>query len=184
MYLSILRRASRTLRHGGTGQVICLCLLFVGLISPSTGRATTATEMSLEEVASASDLVVRGSIVEIEVMPSGPDGREGIYTRATVEVHDALRGAPSSTLSVYIPGGRYGRFLRVVVGEPTFEVGQHLLLFLSRVGSVLTPTAMARGVWVVAIDGETVRRLDSGAAATQASLTQVREALARSGGDR
>ncbi len=113
-------------------------------------RATTFTDTTVEELARASAIVVRGRVVDTSSYPVGPGGLPGIHTRVELAAHDYLVGTPVSSLWFWVQGGDHAGFRRVVAGQATFEVGEDVLVFLTEVSEgVLFPTGMARGKWSV-----------------------------------
>lgn len=119
------------------------------LVPASSTRATTFEDISLEQLAAASDLVVIGRVEHVDVHPTGPGGQPGIHTRAVVQVAETLRGEHQTIIEVWVHGGRLGDRVRIVSGQATFQPGEDVVLFLFRAGGGLWPTGMGRGKWTV-----------------------------------
>lgn len=130
--------------------VISLIAIFAVSVPASPGSATTLTDLSLEDLVSASDSVVVGTVLEVEALGHGPAGQPGIHTRARIAVDETLLGPPESDqLDVWVQGGRLGDQMRVIPGQARFRVGETVVLFLFQAGGGLWPTGMARGKWRV-----------------------------------
>jgi hypothetical protein len=77
----------------------------------------------------------------------------------TLATETTLQGPSAPTVRFRIPGGQLGRYRRIFVGAPQFDVDQRVVVFLGQRGSdmahVLGLTqgvfrvAPASGVWVV-----------------------------------
>lgn len=143
----------RAVLLGGSGSglwLLGLALLLSLTLWSATGRATTFVDVTVEQLAAASDLVVLGRVEHVDVSPTGPSGQAGIHTRATVQIRDSYRGANVSTLlHVWVQGGQLGDHARVVPGQARFQVGETYVLFLFEQRGALFPTGMARGAWHV-----------------------------------
>lgn len=129
-------------------------LLGVAAIPQSTAHATTFAEVTLEDLARASDLVIIGRVERVDVHPHGPGGQPGIHTRAVIQVAETLRGEHRTFLEVWVHGGRVGNRMRVVPGQATFRPGEHLTLFVFESGGGFWPTGMGRGKWTMASSTE------------------------------
>jgi hypothetical protein len=111
--------------------------------------ATTFDDVTVEDLARASDLVVLGRVRELRVQAHGPNGQPGIHTRALVEVEETWRGQPRAIVEVWVHGGQLGNRLRVLPGQATFQRGERVVLFLFEAGGGFWPTGMGRGKWTV-----------------------------------
>lgn len=127
--------------------VLATVALTCGASCPTTARATTFVDVTIEDLARASDLVVVGRVEHVEVLPQGPAGQPGIHTRAVVQVAETLRGEHQTIIEVWVQGGRLGDRMRVIPGQAQFRVGEDVVLFLFRAGDGLWPTSFARGKW-------------------------------------
>ncbi|MCZ7685888.1 MAG: hypothetical protein M5U28_46885 [Sandaracinaceae bacterium] len=122
----------------------------IAVLAPASAtRATTFEDITLEQLAAASDLVVIGRVEHVDVHPTGPGGQPGIHTRAVVQVAETLRGEHRTIIEVWVHGGRLGDRVRVVPGQATFRAGEEVALFLFEAAGGLWPTGMSRGKWVL-----------------------------------
>lgn len=126
--------------------------------------ATTFADVTVEDLARASALVVIGRVEHVDVHPEGPAGQPGIHTRAVIQVEETLRGEHRTILEVWVHGGRLGDRMRVVPGQASFRQGEHVALFLFAAGGGLWPTGMGRGKWLMASPAES--QIPTGVTAT------------------
>lgn len=86
----------------------------------------------------ASEYIVIGTIVDTTYCCTGQaDGRPDIMTAYSVAVRELLRGpgASDSTIRFRVPGGRCGRFVRILSPGQSYDIGSTYLLFLARCGA-------------------------------------------------
>jgi hypothetical protein len=107
-------------------------LLPVFLLLGLTASATTVLQADLSELARTADTVVHGTVRRMESRWSG-DGRR-IVTDVEIQVIEALKGQPGTTVLVTQPGGHVGDIGQVVHGLATFKQGEEVVLFLERRG--------------------------------------------------
>lgn len=124
--------------------------LFLGVPS-GEGHATTLARLSTEQLVDASDMIVRGQVVELW---TERDEHGRIWTRAQLEVSGVLKGDPAlSAVVVDVPGGAYGGTIDTVEGAPRFSVGEEAVLFLELLDSGrLTPVGLVQGKFTVRMD--------------------------------
>ena len=115
--------------------------------------ATTLMRMSLEQLASSADTIVRGRC--ISVSSRWEDG--AIWTIGEVDVADALKGMPQAHIRVRSPGGRVGHIVSHVDSVPKLAPGDERVLFLerNRFGDY-SVTAWAAGTFRINRDAEGV----------------------------
>jgi len=130
--------------------VLTLCLASAAVVP---AYATTLEDISIEELAAASDLVVVGRIEHVACEPRGPAGQPGIHSRAVIRVSETWRGQSQTRLEVWVQGGRIGTHRRVVPNQAVFRQGEVVVLFAFEAGGGLWPTGMSRGLWAGSIEG-------------------------------
>ena len=106
--------------------------LFLGLLG-GQARATTLSELSVEQMTDASDLVVRGTVTQVF---TELDDRGNVWTRAQVEVSEVLKG-DHTTRAVLVDqmGGVHGNSYSVIRWAPRFSQGEEALFFLEELRS-------------------------------------------------
>jgi hypothetical protein len=100
---------------------------FLSLASPVSEAASFSTELSVERLAERSDRVIRGEVLDTRSEMAD----EGIFTVATIQVHETLMGPLGLITEVRVPGGSWNGIKLSVSGVPEFIVGEEMLLFLS-----------------------------------------------------
>lgn len=101
-----------------------LCALFI----EAPLSATVVLPADFIEVVRGSGTIVHGRVVDVRSVLVGP--ARTIESIVTVEVVQSLKGAPGASVSFRVPGGRVGRYRRVMVGAPQFEPGNEVVVFL------------------------------------------------------
>lgn len=103
--------------------VLLLCL---------SASATTMLSLGLPELTRSADAVVQGTVRRVESRWSG-DGRR-IVTDVEIQVSEALKGQPGSSVLVTQSGGRVGDLGQKVSGEASFALNEEVVVFLERKG--------------------------------------------------
>jgi hypothetical protein len=125
--------------------------------STATAHALTLLPADFNEMVAGSQTIVHGRVLDVQ--SELLSGRSSIQSVVTLQVIDTLKGAAAREVSFRVPGGRIGRYRRVVVGAPEFSQGQEVVVFLSgRAPALPMPFGLSQGVFRVA-DG--VVRADS-----------------------
>jgi len=135
--------------------VIAVSLLLVTLAAlPLQGHI--AVPADFREVVADASLIVRGRVTDVRsiAVPGG-----GIDSVATVAIDTVLKGQASGFVYVRVPGGQIGRTRVVMIGAPTFRVGQRSVLFLRRIGTetAFRPVGLTMGVYGVQSEPATRR---------------------------
>lgn len=130
-----------------------LPVLLLGLAAALPARGATALPATVEELARASDAVVRG-VVEGQESRYTSD-RRLIYTFVTIRPAAVWRGSAPARLTVRVPGGAVGRIGMRVPGAAAFATGEEVVVFLRPGGAVRQVTGMAQGKF--SVDGERAR---------------------------
>lgn len=99
------------------------------LAMSSQAAATVFLPATFADVVNGSELVVRGTVIEVRSEQTA--SRRSIYTIVTVDVAETLKGSAVRAVSFRIPSGQVGRYRRIVVGSPEFVVGDEAVLFLN-----------------------------------------------------
>jgi hypothetical protein len=101
------------------------------LVSPSvvisSASATTLAALSTEQMVDASDIIVRGTVVDVWTAVE----RGHVNTHARIQVSRVLKGHASSEVEVLTPGGAYDTTLTEVDGAPRYGVGEDVLVLLA-----------------------------------------------------
>jgi hypothetical protein len=86
--------------------------------------------LTTEDLVAHATLVVTGTVEAARALP--PDARGMIFTEVKVRVNDAVVGATAEdVITVRAWGGEYGDLGVVVEDQPTFTLGEDVVLFLA-----------------------------------------------------
>ena len=112
-----------------------------GLASPA--RATVLYGIGLDGLCDRSTVIARGEVISLA--PAWQGGR--IVTAVTLRVERSLAGgaARGSLVTFYRLGGEVGGIGQRVIGEPSFQRGEEVLVFLQRRFGRLFVTGMVQG---------------------------------------
>jgi hypothetical protein len=94
---------------------------------PATG--TTLLPADFAELVRGARAIAHGVVINTE--STWVPGRRRIETLVTVAVRDYYKGDLGARIAVHVPGGRVGRYRSVLVGAPTLDRGEEVVLFLS-----------------------------------------------------
>lgn len=103
--------------------------IFAAVVLAAAGvQATTFVPMSLENLARSSVGSVVGTVTEITGVRSA---RGRLYTLIEIEVEEVLHGSvPGDRIVVREYGGKVGGDAEVIFGNPSYEAGERVLVFL------------------------------------------------------
>jgi hypothetical protein len=127
-------------------QLIRLTLLLVLAAAPVS--ATTVIPAQFADMVAGSELIVRGTVVDVRSQLTG--GRRTIESLITLQVIEGLKGAPARQIVFRVPGGQVGRYRRIMPGAPEFVAGEEVIVFLSGQAPALPmPFGLNQGVYRV-----------------------------------
>ena len=128
-----------------------LCVGFVLVFVAASLSATTVVPADFAQMARESELIVRGTVVNVQGQMSG---RRAIESLITVYVTNTLKGTSATSTVFRVPGGRVGAYRRVMVGAPVFATGDDVIVFLKgRAPAIAMPYGLSQGVYRVARQG-------------------------------
>jgi hypothetical protein len=110
--------------------------------------AMVVVPADFREMVAASQTIVHGRVVDVQSYETA--GRRTIESLVTVQVVEAIKGAPGSTAYFKLPGGQVGRYRRVMVGAPQCARGDEVVLFLKGSAPVVPmPFGLTQGIYRV-----------------------------------
>jgi len=117
-------------------------------------EATRVRPINLEEMTQRADRIFSGRCVDVRVIEDPEVGSR--VTEATFEVDQAVKGALGDTVTIKLHGGpaTTGGSGSDVVGQPRFEPGEEVILFLygeSELG-LSAPVGLGQGKFTVFVD--------------------------------
>jgi hypothetical protein len=117
-------------------------------------HATTLARLSLNQLAAAADGVARlrcSSTVS-------QWGNGSIWTLATMDVVESMKGNLPAQLIVRVPGGRVGHLTTTVDGTPKFSPGDDAIVFLEKSSAAgYSVTGWVEGTFRISRDPQTSR---------------------------
>jgi hypothetical protein len=119
--------------------------LAITLLALPAARASLVEALDLQTLVAESDQVVLARVLSQE---SHYDERGQIVTDVAMQVEESVKGdvAAGAAVMVRRQGGTVGDIGMRVSGEPTFVVGETVVLFAARsTGGVLRPVGMSQG---------------------------------------
>src|SRR5262245_53389087 len=110
--------------------------------------AMVVVPADFKEMVAASQTIVHGRVVDVQSYETA--GRRTIESLVTVQVGEAIKGAPGSTAYFKLPGGQVGRYRRIMVGAPKCARGDEVVLFLKGSAPVVPmPFGLTQGIYRV-----------------------------------
>ncbi len=138
--------------------------LLVVALTPVVAGATTVVHLPLPKLTRLADVIVDARVKQTTCHRQG----KMLFTHVTVKVSTWYKGTRSvqtqATLKLRVPGGKLGQDRLVVVGMPTFRVGERVLLFLRRQPRFYWPLGLQQGKFTISRDrrGRLAARRDFG----------------------
>jgi hypothetical protein len=125
-----------------------LLLVLAALLAAGPAQSAQAVSVTVEELARASDAVVRGRVIASRAQKTD-DGLR-VYTTYAVRTHAVLRGQAPGAVKVQVPGGVVGRMGQRVDAAPQLAAGEDVIVFLKRAGpDAFRVTGLAQGKFSV-----------------------------------
>jgi hypothetical protein len=126
--------------------------VFIALATVGAGASLSATTLvpaDFTQMARESELIVRGTVVRVDAQQMA--ARQTIESLVTLRVTETLKGAVAEQTVFRVPGGKVGRYRRVMVGAPVFNAGDEVILFLKgHAPAIAMPYGLSQGVYRVA----------------------------------
>ncbi|MCH6561441.1 MAG: matrixin family metalloprotease [Myxococcales bacterium] len=135
-----------------------LCIAILGILVTGSGRASTFIEIPMPELIRAADAIVLGRVESIEGALT-TDNRVHTYVRLQLE--EVLKGDLAfASLTLRQAGGRVGDLEVSIHGSPRFQLGERVLVYLTRSADGSWHTShLAMGKFGIVWDPATRREL-------------------------
>ena len=151
------------MRHRSTRRVLAAAAAVLLAAAATQAVASVFLKVDIPTLKRMSEAVVHARVSDVR-SEWGPDGRF-IFTYATLDVKGRLHGQAADQVIVRVPGGQMGDYHVEMIGAPTFQVGDEVVVFLSRWGDGAPMVAgYAEGVSRVVTDAVGNRILKGGLA--------------------
>jgi hypothetical protein len=136
------------------GVAVVLC----ALASAASLHATVIVPADLNELATAARAIVYARITDVQPLVS--DDRLRVESLVTAEAIGYVKGNMGRSITFRVPGGTVGAYKTMMVGAPTFEAGEEVILFFG--GGLAAPpylVGFSQGVYRVRVDERTGIRM-------------------------
>jgi hypothetical protein len=154
---------------------IRLLAALIVLASVTPLRATVLVPADLNELAIAANAIVYARITDVRALVS--DDRLRVESVVTAEAIGYVKGNLGRTITFHVPGGTVGAYKTVMVGSPSFEPGEEVILFVGT-NDTAQPhlVGFSQGIYRVRVDERTGLRMvvPSPAFASEADTTLKR----------
>ncbi len=131
---------------------VVLSMVLILLACSAASHATTVKRLSEEDLINEADRIVK--VVLKEPGKSAWDsGHQRIYTTYSFEVREDLAGTGEKYLDLLQPGGEVDGIGQRAEGVPTFNLGDHVVLFLRKTDVGYQVIGLTQGVFESRNDG-------------------------------
>jgi hypothetical protein len=143
-------------------RIVQITVVAVALaLRAGSSRADVVLDMSVEEMTRTASVVVHGTVTRVDA--AWDDSHTRIYTEVDIDVTTYLAGQGPARVQVRQVGGRVGDSELRVAGQPSFAVGEEVVVFLEPDGSGTANRwvvlCMAAGKFSVTFDHVTGERV-------------------------
>lgn len=137
---------------------IRVAAFLLALASAATIRATTLVPADLNELAVGARAIAYARIIDVRTLESAD--RRRVESLVTAEAIGYVKGNLGRSVQFRVPGGTVGAYRTVMVGAPSFQPGEEVILFFGAQPSSL-PYLMgfSQGVYRVRLDERTGVRM-------------------------
>ncbi|MBM4353760.1 MAG: hypothetical protein FJ109_08185 [Deltaproteobacteria bacterium] len=139
-------------------RLVTTALLLALMTMAQAAPAAVMVRMTLDDLVSQADLVVRGTVQSARSFRDSKTGK--VMTTHQVRVDEMLKGKPVETVAVVTLGGELEDIGQIVPGEARLDDGEEVVLCLRSGDLGYSVVAMSQGKFQVMKDGEvaTLRR--------------------------
>lgn len=137
---------------------IRLAVASLVLVSVMPLRATVVVPADLNELAVSASAIVYARITDVRALVS--DDRLRVESLVTAEAIGYVKGNLGRTISFQVPGGTVGAYKTTMIGAPSFQAGEEVILFVGTGASVRPHlVGFSQGVYRVRVDERTGVRM-------------------------
>jgi hypothetical protein len=135
-----------------TGRARVMAISVAALVAiAGTATGTEFDAFDRRTQVHGSDAIVTGRVLSVDA--DWNENHSAIFTVAEIAVDDAWKGRCADRIAVQTFGGRVGHVALEVEGAARFEAGEHVVLFLRRVGNAYSPYGMRFGKYAIVGSG-------------------------------
>jgi hypothetical protein len=107
------------------------CFLSILLVLCLTGNAFSLVEkLSVEQMTQRADVIIKGTVVNMESRWEDVNGGKGIFTYVNIAVSEYIKGTGANVIGVKVPGGTVGDITERVSDTPQFNPNEEVIVFL------------------------------------------------------
>jgi hypothetical protein len=138
-------------------KIRCFVLVAIALSWVATMAFGTVVEpLELDDMIRQSDFIADVTVLKSESFRADPIVPAKIKTRVYFKVNQTLKGSVTGTFHLDFPGGTVGQITRTVMGMPTFQTAQRLIVFGRTDPNAFSPLiGMAQGALQIIHDDAT-----------------------------
>jgi len=130
-----------------------LALAALLMLAAPALSANVVVPAEFRDIVNESARIVRGRVTDVRAIDVPGRGIESVLT---VAISSTVKGTVEPFVYVRVPGGEIGRNRFVMVGAPTFTVGEHAVFFLKpEATGGWRPVGLSMGVYRVHPDAAT-----------------------------
>lgn len=116
------------------------------VLSSWSAAATTVLPLDVRHLVQQSTFIFQGTVLAVETKNLGARERPRIVTDITFNVTRTLKGkTPGPEFTLRLFGGSWGGYTLDIQGQPRFEPGEEVVLFLEWTGINWAVTGMNQG---------------------------------------
>lgn len=124
---------SKEMRRSDTLNILFLLAFIAMFFQPAKARANTVIDLSIAEMSQQASIIVQGTVANVSTHWN--DDQTRIFTEIDIDVTSYIAGQGPQTVHIRQVGGRVDDTELVVAGQPTFNTGENVLVFLEPDGS-------------------------------------------------
>jgi hypothetical protein len=119
-------------------------MMSVALAAPA--QATALVPVDVAGLSREALAIARGRVTAVDARWT--EGRRRVETLVTLDVEVWLKGSLGTSVEFKVPGGQIGPYRSVVIGAPSFVVGQRVVVFLgARAPGIPYVLGLSQGVF-------------------------------------
>ncbi|HEY0369797.1 MAG TPA: hypothetical protein VGC85_09390 [Chthoniobacterales bacterium] len=132
--------------------IVALC----ATLALTTVRATTVIPPSFDQLVANAEVIIQGTVSDVQSQWTGEGAQRHIVTYVTVNVDDAIKGNVGASYTLRMLGGTVGDETMEVSDAPKFKVGDRDILFVENNGTQFIPlVGIMNGRFRLAQDSQT-----------------------------
>jgi hypothetical protein len=109
------------------------------LVAACAALATTVIPPSFDELVGRAEMIFQGTVTDVRSEWTGEGAQRHIMSYVTVNVEEAIKGNPGTSVTLRMLGGTVGAETMEVSDAPKFKVGDRDILFVENNGTQFVP---------------------------------------------